>query len=187
MDARSGNLVSGGTTPPEEVRVWDPFVRLFHWSLVGLFTFAFLTGDEWDTAHELAGYAIAALLLARVIWGFFGSGHARFTDFVRSPATVLRYLADTIRMRAPRHLGHNPAGGAMVVALLVMIAAVCTTGWLMTTDAYWGVSWVEEVHEAAAYTAVALIALHVLGVVVASLEHRENLVRAMITGRKRAQ
>lgn len=177
---------AGGDGPPATVRVWDPLVRVFHWSLVGLFAFAFLTGDEWDRAHELAGYAIAALVALRIVWGFVGPRHARFRDFLRRPRVVMTFLMESLRLRAPRHLGHNPAGGAMIVALLATLAVIVGSGMAMTSDAFWGVGWVEELHEAAAYTALALVALHVAGVVLASFEHGENLVAAMVTGRKRA-
>lgn len=177
---------TGGARPPETVRVWDPLVRLFHWSLVALFTFAFLTGDEWKGPHELAGYIVAGLIGFRVVWGVFGSRHARFSSFLYGPSTIAGFLGDTVRMKARRYLGHNPAGGLMVIALLVTIAVISGTGFLMTTDAYWGVGWVQELHEASAFAGLGLIGLHIGGVVVASFEHGENLARAMITGRKRA-
>jgi cytochrome b len=186
MSAQPAMTGAGDAMSPATVRVWDPLVRIFHWSLVGLFAFAFLTADEWDKAHETAGYAVAALVALRIVWGFAGPRWARFADFVRGPGTVLAYLRDSILHRARRHLGHNPAGGVMVVALLAAIGGIAATGFMMTTDAWWGVEWVEEVHEALAYATLGLIALHVGGVLFASLEHRENLVRAMITGRKRA-
>ncbi|SMD02864.1 Cytochrome b [Rhizobium sp. RU36D] len=172
---------------PAMVKVWDPFVRVFHWSLVAFFAFSFLTGDEWETAHILSGYAIGGLVAARVLWGLFGSQHARFANFIYSPLTVTRFLVDTAFLRAKRYVGHNPAGGAMVLALLLAISGIVTTGYMMTTDAYWGIEWVEEAHEAMVYATLGLIVLHIAGVILASLEHRENLVRAMITGRKRAE
>ncbi|MEM5491842.1 cytochrome b/b6 domain-containing protein [Hoeflea sp. AS16] len=186
MLAAKTTMEAGGIRSPATVRVWDPLVRIFHWSLVGLFTFAFLTGDEWQQPHEVAGYIIAGLIGFRVIWGFVGSRHARFFSFIYGPSTVAGFLADTARLKARRYLGHNPAGGLMVVGLLLAIAVISLSGWMMTTDAFWGVKWVEELHEGAAFTALGLIALHVGGVIVASLEHGENLVRAMITGCKRA-
>jgi cytochrome b len=161
-------------------------VRVFHWSLVALFVIAYVTGDEIEKVHIAAGYAIAGLLALRIVWGFIGSRHARFGDFVRSPRAALRYIRDTLLLRARRYVGHNPAGGLMVIALIVMLAVTCLTGYLMTTDAYWGSEAMEEVHGALANATVALIALHVLGVLAASFEHRENLVKAMVTGRKRA-
>ncbi|WP_417409999.1 cytochrome b/b6 domain-containing protein [Hoeflea sp.] len=186
MPGGETTMEAGGMQSPATVRVWDPLVRIFHWSLVGLFTFAFLTGDEWQTPHETAGYIIAGLIAFRVIWGFAGSRHARFMSFIYRPSTVAGFLGDTVRLKARRYLGHNPAGGLMVLALLLVIAVISLSGWLMTTDAYWGVGWVEELHEGAAFAALGLIALHIGGVIVASLEHGENLVRAMLTGRKRA-
>lgn len=179
-------LQAGGSAPPATVKVWDPFVRLFHWALVALFAAAFLTGDETEWLHVRIGYAIGALVALRLVWGVIGPRHARFASFVRGPRAVLAYLRDVALLRAPRHLGHNPAGAAMIVALLVLLSATGLTGYLMTTDAFWGSKALEEVHEAFANLTVAAIALHVLGVLVASFEHRENLIKAMFTGRKRA-
>lgn len=179
-------IEAGGATPPAAVKVWDPFVRLFHWSLVGLFILAYATGDEIEKVHVAAGYAIAGLLVLRIGWGFVGTRYARFASFVRSPRQVVGYLRQVARFSAPRHLGHNPAGGAMIIALIASLAATGATGYMMTTDAYWGAKWVEEVHEAMATMTIVLVGLHVLGVVVTSLAHRENLIKAMITGRKSA-
>ena len=186
MAAMETMVEAGDVTSPATVRVWDPLVRLFHWSLAGLFLFAFLTGDEWQDPHETAGYVIAALIAGRVVWGFVGSRTARFSSFVYGPSTVTAFVGDTLRMKARRYLGHNPAGGLMVIALLLAIAAISLTGVMMTSDAFWGVRWVKEAHETAAYATLGLVALHVGGVIFASIEHGENLVRAMVTGRKRA-
>ena len=186
-DTGSTARLADGVSPPATVRVWDPLVRIFHWSLVGLFAFSYFTGDEWEAAHIWSGYAIAGLIACRIGWGLVGSRHARFTDFVKSPRTIVGYMIDTVRFRAKRYIGHNPAGGAMVVALILMITVIAASGYAMTTNAFWGVEWVSDVHEAAVYLTIGLIVLHVLGVVLASLEHRENLVRSMITGRKRAR
>jgi cytochrome b len=169
------------------VTVWDRFVRVFHWSLAGLFVFCFATGDVWEHPHEWAGYAIAALVCSRVVWGLIGPQHARFSDFVFRPSVILGFLYDSLHFRAKRYLGHNPAGGAMVLALLGTIAMICATGVMMGMDAFWGEAWVENLHLAASWGAIALIALHIGGVALASIEHRENLVRAMVTGRKRAE
>lgn len=179
-------MEAGDVSSPTTIRVWDPLVRIFHWSLVGLFAFAFLTGDELKNPHEIAGYVIAGLIAFRVVWGLVGSRYARFSSFVYGPSTVAGFVGDTMRMKARRYLGHNPAGGLMVIALLAVIAVISVTGYMMTTDAYWGVGWVEDLHEASAFTALGLVALHLAGVIVASFEHGENLVRAMFTGRKRA-
>ena len=181
---------AGGSMPPAthpaKVRVWDPLVRVFHWCLVASFAIAWLSADEWDDLHIWAGYAAAALIAFRLVWGLVGTRYARFVQFVRSPGTVAAYLRDILTGRERRYLGHNPAGGLMILALISCMAALCLTGWLYTTDAFWGVEWVEETHEALANTLLALVGLHVAGVIIAGLRHRENLVRAMLTGRKRA-
>jgi cytochrome b len=176
---------AGGETPLATVKVWDPFVRLFHWTLLGAVIVAFATGDEIEWLHLAAGYLIAVLIVLRILWGFAGPRHARFADFVRPPREVLAFLRASLAHRAPRSLGHNPAGGAMIVAMLALLLVVSVTGVLMTGDAHWGSRALEELHEASAYALIALVALHVVGVLLTSFEHGENLVRAMITGRKR--
>jgi len=168
-----------------DVRVWDPIVRIGHWALVTCIAVAWLSGDEWQSLHETAGYAAVEIVAIRIVWGFIGSRHARFSDFVRSPSVVLGYLKDLIAGRERRHLGHNPAGGAMIVALLATILGLGLTGWLSTTDAFWGVEWVQETHETLADGLIVLVALHIGGVLLASIHEGENLVRAMVTGRKR--
>jgi cytochrome b len=175
---------AGRNMRPAEVRVWDPVVRLFHWSLVTAFATAWLS-ETGETLHNTAGYVVLGLVAIRLLWGFVGGRHARFAAFVRSPAEIMRYLRQLAQGKAARHLGHNPAGGAMIVALLAMVALTAGSGWLSITDRFWGVAWVEELHETAADLTLALVGLHVLGVLVSSLLHRENLVLAMITGRKR--
>lgn len=193
MTALSEKAKAGGDEPPaaavradagHTIRVWDPVVRLFHWSLVAAFVIAWATGDELQRLHEIAGYAILGLLVIRVVWGFVGTTHARFSDFVYRPSTVISYLIGTARLRAKRYVGHNPAGGAMVIALLVMLAMTCATGIMMTINGYSDVEWVEDVHEVAANLTVVLVGFHLAGVFVASIEQGENLLKAMITGRK---
>ncbi|MQM39452.1 hypothetical protein KBTX_03478 [wastewater metagenome] len=167
------------------IRVWDPAVRVFHWGLVTAVTVAWLTGDEWGGVHEWAGYVVAGLIGFRLLWGLVGPRYARFTQFVRPPGTVLRYIADMASGRERRHLGHNPAGAAMIVVLLLTLAGTALTGWMYTLDAFWGVEWVEETHAFLANSLLVLIGLHVAGVVLASVRHGENLARAMVIGRKR--
>ncbi|WP_108659631.1 cytochrome b/b6 domain-containing protein [Acuticoccus kandeliae] len=169
-----------------DIKVWDPLVRLFHWSLVASFAIAWLTADDWRDLHEWAGYAAGALIAFRLLWGFAGPRYARFSQFVRSPGTIARYLGSMLRGGEVRYVGHNPAGGAMIIALILCMGGTALTGWMYTRDAFWGVDWVLATHETLANTMLALVALHVLGVVVASLRHRENLARAMVVGRKRA-
>lgn len=204
----------------EEVKVWDPLVRIFHWLLVAAFTVAYLTGDDESDLHVWMGYAILALLAIRVLWGFVGSRHARFSDFVFAPSTVIAYAKDAVMGRAKRYLGHNPLGGAMVVALLICLLATGATGYLVysaegahqkqeSVALVNGVAGAEpggesgergeerggehheeselnEVHEFFANLTLFLVILHIAGVVGSSYAHRENLPRAMVTGRKRS-
>jgi cytochrome b len=175
----------GAQPDSDTVKVWDPFVRVFHWSLVTMFSIAYLTSEVSETVHIWSGYGVLALVCMRILWGVVGTEHARFADFVRGPRAILAYLRDAALLRAARHIGHNPAGGAMVIALLVALLTACSTGIMMTMDRFWGQKWIEAVHEIAAHGTLVLVALHVAGVLFASLEHRENLVRSMFTGRKR--
>jgi cytochrome b len=167
-------------------RVWDVFVRVFHWGLATSFAVAWVSGDEWKTLHLWAGYAAAALIAMRLVWGVIGTPHARFSRFVRSPLVVASYLKDVATGREARHLGHNPAGGAMIVALLATLIGLCVSGSLLTTDAFWKSEVMEDIHETLANLALVLVGLHIAGVAWASFRHHENLVRAMITGKKRA-
>lgn len=171
---------------PATVAVWDPLVRVLHWSLVATVAAAWLTRHGGGAWHEGLGYASAAILALRVAWGFAGPRRARFADFVRGPAATLDYARAVIAGRAPRHLGHNPLGGGMIVALIGTVAAADLTGWLYTTDRFWGVAWVEDLHEAISNALLALVAAHVAGVVLVSRRQRENLAAAMVHGRKRA-
>lgn len=168
------------------IRVWDPLVRLFHWSLAVSFALAWLTAEEWEDLHYWAGYTAAALIGFRLLWGLVGPRYARFSQFIRRPGDVARYVGAILTGREPRYLGHNPAGGLMILALLAGMALTALTGWMYTTDMFWGVEWVEETHEAAATLMLGLVGLHVAGVVLASLRHRENLALSMLTGRKRS-
>lgn len=184
------------TTQAALVYVWDPFVRIFHWTLVAAFTVAYLTEDDLLTVHVWAGYLVGALVVARVVWGFVGSPHARFADFLYAPRTTLRYVRDLILSRAERHLGHSPGGGYMVILLLVFLTATVITGLVVyggdqqagplagmfTEDTGEAM---EEVHEVLANIALALVIAHVAAVVLASFAHRENLIGAMLTGYKR--
>ena len=170
--------------------VWDRFVRVAHWTLVvsvlGAWLTAEMDGKAAAALHEWLGYLALAVLALRLPWGWVGSRYARFAQFVRSPRETVAYAKAVARFSEPRHVGHNPLGGWMIVALIVMVMAAAGSGWLYATDRFWGEEWLEELHEALANGLLALVALHVAGVLFSSLRHRENLVRAMITGRKRA-
>ncbi len=167
------------------VRVWDIYVRLFHWGLVGAVSWAWFGAKDPDSLHTVAGYTACGLLIARLVWGMVGSSNARFSSFVKHPKVVIAYLKSTASGNEARHLGHNPAGGAMIVALLTLICATGASGWMLNTDTFWGDERLQTVHEAFANGLLILVAVHIAGVLVASFHHKENLVLAMITGRKR--
>jgi cytochrome b len=170
-----------------EMAVWSRFVRVFHWALVATVVLAWITSEVGRGLHEPIGWAMAALLLLRTVWGLAGKDRAaRFGSFVRGPAAVLAYARAMLRRRAPRFLGHNPLGGWMVLTLMLTLAAVAVTGWLMTTDAFFGSERMEHLHEALAEGVLVLVAVHVAGVIYTGWHQHENLVRAMLSGRKRA-
>ena len=172
--------------PPARVKVWDPVVRLFHWTLA-LGCIANLTVlREVKSVHRYVGYAILAAVAVRLVWGFLGTQHARFSDFTPSPRRLGGYLLALARGREPRYVGHNPAGTLMMLALIALVSACGVTGWMMGLDAFWGLRWVETLHETLANTILVMAILHVLAAVIESWRHRENLVLAMVTGLKRA-
>ena len=181
----SEGAASTGDADPS-IRVWDPLVRVLHWTLVAAVALGWATTEWFGDWHEAVGYAALAIVGARIGWGLIGPPHARLTSFVRSPAASVRYARLVLGGRAPRYLGHNPLGGWMVIALCACIGALALTGWLYKTDRFWGDATIELIHETLAWTLVVLIALHVIGVVFASAHQRENLIAAMFHGRKRA-
>lgn len=166
--------------------VWDPVVRVLHWTLAASIAAAWLTRHGGGVWHERIGYASLAIVASRLAWGWIGPRYARFSHFVRPPAATLEYAGQMLAGKERRHIGHNPLGGWMILALLSITALAGLSGWLFITDAFWGVAWLEDLHEGLAIFLLVLIALHVAGVAAASWRHRENLVAAMIHGRKRS-
>lgn len=177
--------VGSASASPDSAPVWDAAVRLFHWSLVALVVAAWISGGGGERLHEIVGYAVAGLVAFRLGWGFIGTRHARFRDFVRGPSSIAGYLASIARLRPVHYAGHNPAGAAMIVALLAVLVTIAVTGFMMQTHRFFGVEWVETVHGLAADSLLLLVPLHVLGALVSSWLHQENLIRSMISGFKR--
>jgi cytochrome b len=207
------------STQKKEVRVWDKFVRVFHWSLVALVAVSYLSGEFEFEIHSYSGYAIFILISLRIFWGFVGRKHARFKNFIYSPSNVMAYIKSIITGNPKRFLGHNPAGGMMVLALLTVLATTTLSGMKLyaieegegpfasniqinlmnqayadsdknehskhkegmdeEAEEFW-----EEVHETSISILLMLILLHVLGVALASKQHKENLARSMVTGDK---
>lgn len=214
------------------VVVWDPLVRIGHWLLVLAFFTAYFTEDDFLSQHVWAGYTVGTYVVLRVLWGIIGTRNARFSSFVRAPATTLGYIGDLVAGRAKRYVGHNPAGAAMVVALLLSLSATVGTGLVLLAveeDAGPLAGWVnaassssagrlafisaaqadddddddsdddndeyegdedareefwEELHELFTNLSLLLVGLHIAGVLFSSHVHRENLIKAMFTGRK---
>lgn len=165
------------------VPVWDPFIRLFHWSLAISYALAWATAESAMALHERAGYFILTLLALRVFWGIVGSRHARFHAFVRGPTAALSYLRRLAAGRPKDYLGHNPAGGWMVLLLLAGLLGTVMTGIVMPGgEDLW-----EELHEGFANSTLLLVAVHVSAVVVSSVLHGQNLIAAMISGRKNVE
>jgi cytochrome b len=181
-------LSHGATSRPHDatVRVWDVPQRVCHWVLALSVLTAWLSANIYDTLHEATGYLAMGVVAFRLVWGLVGGTYARFRNFVRPPAVVLRYLRDLAHGRAARHLGHNPAGAAMAVTLLIMIATSTITGWMQLTYTFFGVTWVEVLHTWSSHLVLALALVHVAGVLTMCALQKENLVRAMVTGRKAA-
>lgn len=166
------------------VKVFDALVRLVHLIFIVGIVAAWFTRHARGSWHEWIGYAVMAAWALRIIWGFVGTPSARFLRFVRGPSTTLGYLRALRGGRAPRHLGHNPLGAWMIMVLLLTIGVVVLSGWMFTTDRWFGYAWVIKTHEYATWLLFVLVPLHVAGVVSASRVHRENLVAAMVHGCK---
>lgn len=179
---------AGGGPPPAagaRVRVWDPVVRLFHWTVVTGCVLNLFILEDGELPHEIVGYVVAGALALRVVWGFIGTRYARFRDFLPTPARLTAYVTALLNGREPRMLGHNPAGAAMMLVLMALLAGVCLTGWMSTLDAFWGEDWLEDLHEMLANAILVLALLHAAAALFESWRHRENLVWSMVTGWKR--
>ncbi|CAG9177726.1 cytochrome b/b6 domain-containing protein [Cupriavidus pinatubonensis] len=168
----------------ESVRVWDVVVRITHWSVAAI-VFWNLIDDSGGRLHRMLGYVAAGLVVLRIVWGFVGSEHGRFRAWLPRPAGVLAYAKALARRRAPRFLSHTPLGAAMMLLMWALILALAVTGWMSRLDALWGEDWPVDIHAVLADMLTALIVLHVLAAIVFSVAGKENLVLAMVTGRKR--
>jgi cytochrome b len=171
--------------PEGRVRVWDPLVRVTHWGIVASFLSGYMSHGGYLFVHRFAGYVLVVLVAARVVWGFVGPETARFGTFVAGPRRLAVYLGQLLRRREPRYVGHNPAGAAMIVVLLLLLGAVCATGIVLDTPAYRDDRSFKQVHDLLTDATLVCVVLHLAGVAYASWHHRENLIAAMFTGTKR--
>lgn len=168
----------------QRILVWDIPTRLFHWLLATSFAGAFLTAESerYRDIHVMLGYTMLGLIAFRLLWGFAGSRYAKFRSFLFRPAETAAYLGSLLKARPERHVGHNPAGSVAVFTLLALGLGCGVTGVILLQDT--GGDMLEELHEMAAYAMLTVVGLHMAGVVLSSILHRENLVRSMITGLK---
>jgi cytochrome b len=169
---------------PAPQRVWDPFVRVFHWSLVACVLLNSFVVDDGEDLHQWLGYLASALVVLRIVWGFVGTRHARFADFWPTPARVLRHLRALQAGRQEHHEGHNPLGALMMLALIALVLSLGLTGWLQTTDAFWGEEWVQDLHEAVGEGLLIAAGLHAAAALVMGRIERTRLIKAMFTGTK---
>lgn len=168
----------------ESVKVWDPFVRIFHWGLVGCVLVNYFVNDDGKDIHQWTGYMASALVTLRIVWGFIGTRHARFADFFPTPTRLRAHLAAMRSGRLETHAGHNPLGALMMLALMALVLSLGVTGFLQTTDTFWGDEWLQELHEVLASALIALAGLHAAAAILMSRIERTNLVAAMFTGVK---
>ena len=168
------------------VKVWDWPVRVFHWTLAASVLGAFVTGEneDFERLHQTLGWVAAGSIAFRVVWGLIGTRYARFREFVRGPAQVWAYVKSVRSGQAQHFVGHNPVGAIAVIVLMVLVSLSVYTGWLLTADDV--AEWLEEAHEIAANTLITVVLVHVIGVLWGSRTHGENLLKAMLTGRKTA-
>ena len=168
----------------QTIKVWDPVVRIFHWGTALLFFANTFALDGEGAPHRYAGYAVFALVLIRLVWGLIGTRYARFSAFRPSFAEIRQHLKTIVAREPQVHLSHNPLGAVMVYNLLTALLLISITGIMADSDAFWGVEWVEELHEGLANYALICVGFHVVGVLFESHRSHVNLLKAMLIGRK---
>ncbi|AXA42970.1 cytochrome b/b6 domain-containing protein (plasmid) [Rhizobium leguminosarum] len=171
---------------PDTIKVWDPVVRLFHWTIVTACILNLFLLEEGKYWHRVTGYVVAAAIALRIVWGFVGTKHALFSDFFPTPTRVMRQILDILRGAEQRYIGHNPLASLMMLCLMALLAATALTGWMTTLDAFWGEKWLERLHGTIANGIMVLAFVHAGAAILESWRHKENLVWSMVTGRKKA-
>jgi cytochrome b len=165
-------------------RVWDPFVRVFHWTVVGCVLLNCFAWEKGEWPHEWTGCLASAMVVARIAWGFIGSRHARFSDLFPSPSRVMTHLRATRQGEALLHWGHNPLGAVMMLLPMALVLALGLTGWMQGTDTDFGKHWLQDLHEFLANALIASAGLHAAAALVMGRIERTRLVKAMVTGVK---
>jgi len=166
-----------------EKLIWDKFVRSFHWLTASLFLLNYWLLEAGEAPHEWVGYSIAALVSLRIVWGFIGSRHAQFADFFPTPSRLRTYLRAFPQSHRD-YPGHNPLGGLMILFLLMLLLLTAISGWLQTTDAFWGEEWVELLHAYSANILMGAVVIHVAAVIGMQRLTGTPLIKTMLTGRR---
>lgn len=168
----------------QSIKVWDPFVRIFHWSLVICVMVNNFVIDDGEDLHQWLGYIACTLVSARIVWGFVGTRYARFADFFPTPQRIRAHFHALRTRHEEDYAGHNPLGALMMLTLIALVLALGLSGYLQTTDRFWGEEWLQELHAMIAQVLISLAGLHALAAIAMSRIERTNLVWAMITGTK---
>lgn len=164
--------------------VWDRFVRVFHWALVSCVLLNSFVVDDGEDLHQWLGYLASALVVARIVWGFVGSEHARFADFFPTPGRLVRHLRGIFSGQPEAHWGHNPLGALMMLVLMALVIALGITGWMQSLDAFWGEEWLQDLHELAGNALLLAAGLHAAAALIMGRIERTRLIKAMVTGVK---
>lgn len=173
------------TSTSHEIPIWDIVVRLFHWSIVLLFFLNFFVLEDGENLHKWAGYLMGGFLLLRLVWGFVGPRNACFHCFCPTFKRISHHVVAIRSGCIDPTEGHNPIGGLMIFLLLFMLSLTVVSGWMLTLDKFWGVEWVEELHETAANITLLAVIIHVSAVIIMERILGISLIRPMITGKRR--
>jgi cytochrome b len=184
MNHRLNDAVGATGRVRQAIMVWDIPVRVFHWLLVICFAGAWLSSESerWALIHYAFGYTACLLVLIRLVWGLIGTRYARFSQFLKSPKAVIGHFMAMLRGHPHHDVGHNPAGGLVMFALMLLILLIGLTGYLSVKEFLGDIA--SEAHEVVANVVLGLVIIHIIAAIGMSLIERQNLVRSMINGKK---
>jgi len=178
-------MTNRGFAPSAQVHVWDLVVRITHWLTASCVLANLVLLEDGSRLHRWAGYIALGSVILRLLWGFVGGLHARFKSWLPTPERLFPYLKLLLNGKPPRYLGHNPAGAVAMLLMWALVIALAISGYLMSTDEYFGEEWLESLHGFLANALLAIVLLHITAALAESWRHGENLVRSMFTGNKR--
>lgn len=178
------NTTPSGTT---SYRVWDPLVRVFHWALVTCVLANYFVTEAGETLHQWLGYGACALVTGRLVWGFVGTTHARFSDFWPTSRRVYGHICSLLSGNPTHYIGHSPLGAVMMLTLMVLVLLLGLTGWMQGLDQFFGDESIMEMHEVLSHAIIMLAGLHGMAAVILGHLEKTNLIKAMLTGVKHRQ